>query len=143
MGDPPNQAAIVNRNSQRQAHSKAPPRRDKCDAAWPGMPPAAKHQYCVGSAGFEPSAVAGDDALQTQIDKLLKNDDLLGANRVLFKLPNGDDYIYHANASVSLAQVQHIVQLGGINGLHDWYKLTDGTPVSLPLLILQITSGSR
>ncbi|OAR02796.1 hypothetical protein LLEC1_00196 [Akanthomyces lecanii] len=96
------------------------------------MPPAAKHSYCAGSAGFEPSAVAGDDTMQTQIDELLKNDDLLGASRVLFKLPNGDDYTYHANASVTLAQAQHIVQLGGINGLHSWYKSTDGTPRNPP-----------
>lgn len=94
------------------------------------MPTAAKKQYCVGSAGFDPSAAASDDTLQAQIDELLKKDDLLGASRVLFKLPNNDDYVYHANASVSLAQVQHIVQLGGVNGLHNWYKMTDGTPVS-------------
>lgn len=87
--------------------------------------------------------MAGDDTLHTQIDELLKNDDLLGASRMLFKLPNDDDYIYHATASVSLAQVQHIVQLGGINGLHNWYKSTDGTPVSLPRLTLQKTSAGR
>ncbi|EGX95070.1 hypothetical protein CCM_03342 [Cordyceps militaris CM01] len=90
-----------------------------------------KKQYCIGSEGFEPSAVAANDTLQAQVDELLKNDDLLGACRTLFKLPDNDDYVYHASASVSLARVQHIVQLGGVNGLHNWYKTTDETPANI------------
>ncbi|OAA72141.1 hypothetical protein ISF_01214 [Cordyceps fumosorosea ARSEF 2679] len=89
-------------------------------------------KYCVGSAEFEPSTVAGDDSLQARIGELLKEDDLLGASRVLFKLPENDGYIYHATASVSLAQVQHILQLGDVNGLHDWYKNIDGTRRDAP-----------
>ncbi|KAK8140894.1 hypothetical protein G3M48_001476 [Beauveria asiatica] len=93
----------------------------------------AKKQYCAGSAGFEPSLVSGDDALHVQIAELLADNDLLGASRVLFKLPNNDDYVYHATASVSLAQVQHVVRLGGVNGLHNWYRMIDGTPRDPPL----------
>ncbi|KAM3504948.1 hypothetical protein MY11210_008163 [Beauveria gryllotalpidicola] len=87
-----------------------------------------KKQYCAGSAGFEPSLVSGDDALHVEIAELLADNDLVGASRVLFKLPNNDDYVYHATASVSLVQVQHIVRLGGVNGLHNWYRMIDGTP---------------
>ncbi|KAJ6779369.1 hypothetical protein PWT90_07932 [Aphanocladium album] len=94
------------------------------------MHPASKKPLCVGSTGFEPSTVATDGALQQQVEELLKRDDLLGASRILFKLPINDDYIYHATASVSLEEVQHIVQLGGVNGLHNWYKTSDGAPVS-------------
>lgn len=95
------------------------------------MPPVSQKTFCVGSAGFDPSAIVADRALSDQIEEHLNKDDLVGASRALFKLPEKDDYVYHATASVSLAEVQHIVQLGGVNGLHSWYKTSDGTPVSL------------
>jgi hypothetical protein len=39
-----------------------------------------------------------------------------------FGLSQNDDYVYHAVASVTLAQVQAAVNAGARNGMHDWYK---------------------
>ena len=48
-----------------------------------------------------------------------------------FGLKDSDDYVYHAIASVTLAQVQHAVSRGaGENGmLHAWYRDSDGKQV--------------
>lgn len=97
------------------------------------MSPVANKQYCVGSPAFDPSAVAGDVSMQKEVDEFLQKDDLHSAIHSLFKLPENDDYVYHATASVKLSEVQRIVQLGGINGLHAWYKAEDGEPVSARL----------
>lgn len=97
------------------------------------MAPVIEKRYCVGSREFNPLAVCGDELLHVHVGELLHKDDLYQASRLLFKLPDNDDYVYHATASVRLAEVQHIVQLGGINGLHTWYQTEDGSQVSHPL----------
>ncbi|TQW05262.1 hypothetical protein IF2G_07199 [Cordyceps javanica] len=79
------------------------------------MTPGAKKKYCAGSEGFDPSTVAGDATLQSQIDELLKEDDLLSASRALFKLPNDDDYVYHATASI-ISEGRDIADMGSGNG---------------------------
>ncbi|KIV80064.1 hypothetical protein PV11_07593 [Exophiala sideris] len=38
-----------------------------------------------------------------------------------FELPAGDNFTYHATASVNLAQVEAAVHAGRANGLHAWY----------------------
>lgn len=93
------------------------------------MPPTTGKHYCVGAPAFDPATVNGDEKLPQQISELLEKDDLYGASRVLLKLTDNDGYVYHATSSVRLAEVQHIVQLGGINGLHNWYRTVEGTPV--------------
>ncbi|CAG9940764.1 unnamed protein product [Clonostachys rosea f. rosea IK726] len=71
---------------------------------------------------------------QRQALDFLGKDDLYNASRVLFDLPAEDDYTYHAMTSVKLAEVQRVVQLGGVNGLHSWYRQDDGSPRDCPPL---------
>ena len=89
------------------------------------MPGTRKYVYCVGSDGFHPENLAQDKELQDQVNQALLRNDLLGASRILLHLPAHDDYTYHAVTSVKLAQVQHAVDLGGVNGLHAWYRNED------------------
>jgi hypothetical protein len=89
-----------------------------------------KFVYCVGSPTFKPDEAIEDiDGQKEAVGHLLKND-LYSASRVLFQLPHPDPYTYHAITSVKLAQVQSVVNLGGANGLHAWYRNEDGSPVS-------------
>ena len=46
-----------------------------------------------------------------------------------FDLSNNDHYVYHAIASVTLAQVQEAIDSGGKRGLHAWYLDNDGNAV--------------
>lgn len=46
-----------------------------------------------------------------------------------FGLPSRDNYVYKAVAAVSLEQAQAHVAAGGNNGLHGWYKTSEGQPV--------------
>lgn len=57
------------------------------------------------------------------------NNDLRSAILTTFSLLQNDSYIYHAIASVTLAQVQQAIEYGGKNGLHAWYIDEDGKPV--------------
>lgn len=88
-----------------------------------------KFVHCVGNPAFKPDGAIEDiDRQKEAVDYLLKND-LYNASRVLFQLPDPDPYTYHAITSVKLAQVQSVVNLGGSNGLHAWYRDDDGSPV--------------
>lgn len=86
---------------------------------------------CVGSPSFRPDDAVQDAAAQQQVQELLAKDDFYNAIRALFRLPDPDTYTYHAVTSVRLAEVQHVVGLGGINGLHAWYRNDDNSTVSL------------
>jgi hypothetical protein len=91
--------------------------------------PQSRFVHCVGSPSFSPDELIEDtDRQREALSHLLKND-LFNASRVLFQLPDPDPYTYHAIASVKLAQVQSVVNLGGANGLHAWYRNEDGSPV--------------
>lgn len=80
-------------------------------------------RYCEGSPSWDPSTYVADTALQQRVAALLRDhDDLAGALTAAFSLPARDSYVYHAIVSVTLAQVQHVVGLGGANGLHAWYQ---------------------
>lgn len=74
-----------------------------------------------------------DQPLQTQIQDRLQQNDLLQASCILLSLPFDDTYTYHAVTSVQLPQVQHVVSLGGVNGLHAWYRNEDDSFVSLQI----------
>lgn len=39
-----------------------------------------------------------------------------------FGLKPGDQYVYHATASVTLGQVQQAINYGSRGGLHAWYR---------------------
>lgn len=90
-------------------------------------------EACVGSPAFQPGEAIKDVALQKQAVELLAHNDLYNASRVLFSLPDPDAYTYHAMTSVKLAEVQRVVDMGAVNGLHTWYRLEDGSPVRKPL----------
>lgn len=62
---------------------------------------------------------------------LPKDDDLRTFIIQAFGLHESDDYVYHAVASVTLAQVQHAINRGaGENGLlHAWYRDAEGKQV--------------
>lgn len=96
------------------------------------MAPPAKFVHCVGNPALSPEELIQDTETLSQARELLTKDDLAGASRVLLGLPERDTYTYHAMTSVSLAQVQHVVSLGGVNSLHTWYRQEDGTPVRNP-----------
>lgn len=98
----------------------------------------AKNPHCVGNPAFKPDQVIRDTVRLKEAQELLTKNDLYNASRVLLDLPEQDTYTYHAMTSVKLAQVQHVVSLGGINGLHTWYRNEDGSPVSSYRLILLV-----
>ena len=84
----------------------------------------------AGSSAFDASALVGDVGKQERARELLAANDLYGASRLVFGLPEADTFTYHAVASVTLAQTQQAVQLGAANGLHAWYRRSDGSVVS-------------
>ena len=75
----------------------------------------------VGSHAFDPDKLASAQSLFSQVHLLLKCNKFRDAILTTFSLPEGDDYVYHATASVTLAQVQVAINAGSKNGLHDWY----------------------
>ncbi|KAJ3939699.1 uncharacterized protein N0V96_010484 [Colletotrichum fioriniae] len=87
--------------------------------------------YCVGSnPPFTPEEYASDPTRrQRALDHLAKND-LYAATVVTFNLPERDTYVYHAMTAVRLAEVQRVVSMGGVNGLHAWYRDEEGKPLS-------------
>ncbi|GKT92746.1 hypothetical protein Ct61P_10596 [Colletotrichum tofieldiae] len=87
-----------------------------------------KFTYCVGSPTFNPDEYAKDTARRERANELLAKDDLYGATVVSFNLPERDTYVYHAMTAVRLAEVQRIVSMGGVNGLHAWYRDDEGKP---------------
>lgn len=96
-----------------------------------------KTPRCVGSPSFAPDEVIEDAPRLQQARELLAANDLYNASRVLLSLPERDSFTYHAMTSVKLAEVQHVVGLGGVNNLHAWYRDEDGTAVSsIPLYCL-------
>ncbi|KAK2608451.1 hypothetical protein QQS21_003020 [Conoideocrella luteorostrata] len=87
---------------------------------------------CVGSSSFHPEDIIQDQERLKQVQALLAKDDLYEAGRVLFGLPERDTYTYHAMTAVKLAEVQRVVSLGGVNGLHTWYRAEDDLPREAP-----------
>jgi hypothetical protein len=72
----------------------------------------------IGTAGFEPNEWL--DAWNSS--KAPSNNDFGSAIRIAFGLKPKDDYVYHAIASVTLAQVQAAIDHGDANGMHAWYR---------------------
>jgi len=86
--------------------------------------------YTAGSRSFDPQQLLQDEEKLETANAFLGKDDLRSAITIYFSLPENDNYIYHAVASVTLAQVQQAILHGDQHGLHDWYKDGDGRPVS-------------
>jgi hypothetical protein len=95
------------------------------------MVPPRPQARTVKSASFDPAQFF--DTWPARSSELIPQDDDLQTSIVkAFGLKEPDDYIYHAIASVTLAQVQHAVSRGaGENGmLHAWYRDTEGKQVN-------------
>ncbi|ORY60585.1 uncharacterized protein BCR38DRAFT_349277 [Pseudomassariella vexata] len=75
---------------------------------------------CEGS-NWDSAAYVSDTKLHARVAAHLAENDLASAIATAFSLPTRDSYTYHANMSVSLAQVQYVISLGNANGLHVWY----------------------
>lgn len=60
------------------------------------------------------------------------NEDFRSSIIATFNLPKDDNYVYHAIASVTLAQVQAAIDHGAESGLHAWYLDSEGRPVTSP-----------
>ena len=60
---------------------------------------------------------------------LPKENDLRSSIIAAFNLSSNDSYVYHAIASVTLAQVQEAIAVGGEHELHAWYLDDSGEPV--------------
>ncbi|KAK3336406.1 hypothetical protein B0T19DRAFT_37925 [Cercophora scortea] len=79
--------------------------------------------HCVGSgAAFIPSDAIEDTATHEKALQALDTDnDFETAIKTWFRIPDDDAYEYLATASVALAQVQRVINMGGANGMHAWY----------------------
>lgn len=78
----------------------------------------------IGSAQFEPG-IFFDSWAKDPGSLLPLDNDLRTSITTAFNLPESDNYVYHAVASVTLKQVQEAIEHGGQNGFHAWY--TDGS----------------
>ena len=74
----------------------------------------------TGASRFDPDALF--DSWRDGQKSLPVQDDLRSSILTTFNLPQSDKYIYHAMASVTLAQAQQAIEHGGKNGLHAWYR---------------------
>ncbi len=83
--------------------------------------------HTIGASSFDPDALF--EAWGEGQKSLPVKDDFQFSISTTFNLPQNDNYVYHAIASVTLAQVQKAVEHGGKNGLHAWYIDGDGHPV--------------
>jgi hypothetical protein len=89
------------------------------------MPPPPRGAYAEGSSFFDP-----DDFFRSWDASLVpQNNDLRSAINKAFNLLPTDDYVYHATASLSLAQVQVAIDNGNKNGLLAWYREENGEQV--------------
>jgi len=76
-----------------------------------------------GSKTWSPSHLFDNTKphLWPQIHSLLNANAFKAAITTAFELPQGDNFTYHAAASLSLSQVEAAVLAGRANGLHAWY----------------------
>lgn len=89
-------------------------------------------QRTVGAAHFNPDILFmtwGDDREKRNLPQ---HDDLRASIVATFDLPKSDKYVYHANTSVTLTQVQEAINHGREAGLHAWYRDEEGNPVLMP-----------
>ena len=80
----------------------------------------------IGSTIFDPNQLL--DSWKPEFAP--QNDNLKEAIQKTFGLKQNDNYVYHAIASVTLAQVQVAIEHGGSNGMHAWYRDEAGNQVT-------------
>ncbi|KAL8947429.1 MAG: hypothetical protein Q9222_006287 [Ikaeria aurantiellina] len=105
------------------------------------MPPAkSPSAQTTGAARFNPDTFF--DAWSENAPSLLpQSDDLRSSIVAAFDLAKSDNYVYHAIASVTLAQVQEAIEHGGEHGLHAWYPDESGRASELlPPIAADITA---
>ncbi|KAL8772823.1 MAG: hypothetical protein Q9209_002168 [Squamulea sp. 1 TL-2023] len=96
------------------------------------MPPAkGLRAQTIGSAYFAPDVFL-ESWTKEKKGLLPYEDDLRSSIISAFNLARSDDYVYHAIASVTLAQVQEAVHHVDEHGLHAWYPDGPGKPSELP-----------
>lgn len=79
----------------------------------------------TGSSGFHPDAFF--EVWDKEARSLLPQDnDLRYSIITAFNLAQSDNYVYHATASVTLAQVQKAIEHGGDHNFHNWYPEDSG-----------------
>lgn len=85
--------------------------------------------HCVGNPNFDPSKAFADiENHEKALKALNEDDDFDKAIRTWFGIPDGDEYVYHAAASVTLRQAQRAVEVAREKGLCLWY---DGVGVGV------------
>jgi hypothetical protein len=93
------------------------------------MPQIPRSARTEGSSTFDPDhffqAWAKGD-ITAPVD-----DDFRKCVQTAFGLPTKDNYVYRAVAAVTLEQTQFHIAAGGKNGLHGWYKTSEGQLVGL------------
>jgi len=83
----------------------------------------------IGASSFVP-----DGFLDSWTNESLpQNNDLRSSISQSFNLPENDNYVYHATASVTLSQVQNAINYGGANGMHAWYIDEEGKQVHIAI----------
>ncbi|KAL9040738.1 MAG: hypothetical protein Q9180_001727 [Flavoplaca navasiana] len=85
----------------------------------------------TGSTQFEPDAFFATWAKEFKA-LIPQGNNLRSSITAAFDLAQSDNYVYHAVASVTLAQVQAAIEHGGGNGLHAWYPDEVGKPSEIP-----------
>ena len=93
----------------------------------PSMASSQPKARTIGAAQFDPDEFF--KAWATRPPTLSESEDLRSLIITAFDLPHNDSYVYHAIASVTLAQVQQAIRHGGEAGLHAWYLDEEGKPV--------------
>jgi hypothetical protein len=98
------------------------------------MTPPINGPYTEGSSSFDPDDLFSEDlrSPESVLQRCLKINGLWPAIAYLFNLPENDEYVYHATASVTLEQVQKAIIAGNAHGLHDWYLDPEGKAVGHP-----------
>ena len=91
------------------------------------MSPISSGPRTTGAAHFDPDELFNRWAKESSL--LPQDDDLRSSIISTFNLSQNDSFVYHAIASVTLAQVQDAINHGGEKGLHAWYRDEEGTSV--------------
>lgn len=92
------------------------------------MPPVkGPHAQTTGSAQFDPDAFFDTWATESRV--LLPQENKLRSSIIsAFNLAQSDNYVYHAIASVTLAEVQSAIESEEDCGLQAWYPDEAGKP---------------
>ena len=90
-------------------------------------PPKGPRAQTTGSADFQPDVFLASWAKDLKM-LLPQENGLLSSIIAAFNLGQSDNYVYHAVASVTLAQAQDAIEHGSDNGLHAWYFDEAGKP---------------